>query len=90
MHLIYTLKLLFAIYTSFHTFAEDAAYEGTQKRTFLVISICLGTTFAILVGFIALFPKLAPQKKNENGDTDEDDDEENIPMLKTNNENKFQ
>ena len=44
----------------------------------------------MLVGLLVLYPKLGAQKKNEKGDADEDDEEENKPMLKSENEYKSQ
>ena len=47
--------------------------------------ICIGCTLFMLVGLLVLYNKLAPQKKDKKGDADENDDEENIPMLKSEN-----
>jgi len=43
----------------------DAAYEGTQKRSFLPMSIMVGINLAVLLSFILLYPKLGKRKRND-------------------------
>lgn len=42
------------------TLTVDAAYEGIGKRTFLAMALCLLCYFAILIGILLFYRKLAP------------------------------
>ena len=43
----------------------DAAYEGTQKRSFLPMAIMVGINLLLLLGFVILFRKLGKREKQD-------------------------
>ena len=47
----------------------DAAYEAMGKRTFLAMGVMVGCSLLVLVGFIVLYTKIAPQKDSEGQST---------------------
>ena len=47
----------------------DAAYEAMGKRTFLAMGVMVGCSLLVLVGFIVLYTKIAPQKASEDQST---------------------
>ena len=48
----------------------DAAYEGMQKRTFLVTMVLAFIHIPFIVEVIVLYPKLGPQTKQRNSEED--------------------
>jgi len=47
----------------------DKAYEAMGKRTFLAMGVIVGCSLPVLVGFIVLYTKIAPQKDSEDQST---------------------
>ena len=69
----------------------DAAYEAMGKRTFLAMGVVVGCSLLVLVGFIVLYTKIAPQKDSEDQSTghktrhdpeDSDSDNESASLTK--------
>ena len=60
----------------------DAAYEGVQKRTFLVMLLSAVLYVLILVGILLLYPKLVTPTPNEPDDQEFDTEQESSGILK--------
>ena len=53
----------------------DAAYEGMEKRTFLVTMILVFIHIPFIIEIIVLYPKLGPKTKQSDTEQDSDHDQ---------------